>query len=300
MKGAYSSQKALDTRPGLVFSYPRPDTSGLSTWSPGWSPRRLRGFRGDALARANRVSGRRAVMTRFAIGLAIGLSLCSASTARAQDYRGRLQGSVTDESKSRAAGGHDHADQRCDRGRRRARHRRRWQIPVRLRRSRHVHDHRRARRIQEAGTEERPRAAARRRHGRSDVVSRRHRRDGHGRSAARQGAVQYEQLRHHAGAAAHRSTADHRPQSVQPGQPGSHDHARRSATRTVRTITPTPTTTTQAAAPGARTTCCSTACRSGPATRRPTRRPWTRSRKSRSPRTAWTRRTATASAASSA
>ena len=33
-------------------------------------------------------------------------------------------------------------------------------------------DHRRARRIQEAGTEERPRAAARRRHGGSDVVSR--------------------------------------------------------------------------------------------------------------------------------
>ena len=43
-------------------------------------------------------------MTRFAIGLAIGLSLCSASTARAQDYRGRLQGSVTDESKSALPG----------------------------------------------------------------------------------------------------------------------------------------------------------------------------------------------------
>ena len=43
-------------------------------------------------------------MTRFAIGLAIGLSLCSASTAGAQDYRGRLQGSVTDESKSALPG----------------------------------------------------------------------------------------------------------------------------------------------------------------------------------------------------
>jgi hypothetical protein len=32
------------------------------------------------------------------------LSLCSASTARAQDYRGRLQGSVTDESKSALPG----------------------------------------------------------------------------------------------------------------------------------------------------------------------------------------------------
>ena len=78
------------------------------------------------------------------------------------------------------------------------------------------------------------------------------------------------------------------------------DHARRSATRTGRTTTPTPTTTTPAAARGAPMTCCSTACRSAPATRRPTRRRWTRSRKSPSRRTAWTRRTATASAASSA
>ena len=43
-------------------------------------------------------------MTRFAIGLAIVVSLCSASTARAQDYRGRLQGNVTDESKSALPG----------------------------------------------------------------------------------------------------------------------------------------------------------------------------------------------------
>ena len=124
----------------------------------------------------------------------------------------------------RAAGGHDHAHQRCDGSGRRARHRRRWQIPVRLRRSGHLHDHRRARRIQEAGTEERPRAAARRRHGGSDVVSRGDRRDSHGRSPAGQGAVQYQQLRHHAGAAAHRSSADRRAESVQPGQPGPHDH----------------------------------------------------------------------------
>jgi len=43
-------------------------------------------------------------MTRFAIGLAIGLTLSSASAAGAQDYRGRLQGSVTDESKSALPG----------------------------------------------------------------------------------------------------------------------------------------------------------------------------------------------------
>ena len=75
---------------------------------------------------------------------------------------------------------------------------------------------------------------------------------------------------------------------------------RRTPTRTGRITMPTPTTTTPAAARAAATTCCSTACRSSRATRPHTRQPWTRSKRSRCRRPASTRRTGTRSAASSA
>ena len=124
----------------------------------------------------------------------------------------------------RAARRDRHAAQRRHRRAVDAGHRRRGPLHLRLRRARHLHDRGRAARLQDGRAAERPRAAARRRDGRPGARVGGDRGDGHGRRRAVVGAVQHEQLRADARAAADRPGADRRPQSLQPGVARPDDH----------------------------------------------------------------------------
>ena len=230
----------------------------------------------------------------------MGRSCWLAAPAMAQDYRARVQGQITDESRGALPGVTVTLLNEATGVVVRSRHRRRRALPVRLRRSGQLQRHRGAAGLPRGRAEGGARAAARRRHRRSADGAGDGRRDHHGAGIVAAGAVQFEQL----GPDARTRSSSTRCRLADATRTTWRTSIRRSSTRpgrrrrrTGRTTTPTPTTTTPAAAPAAPTPSCSTASRSARATRRPTRRRWTRSRKSPSPRAASTPRTATASAA---
>ena len=129
-------------------------------------------------------------MKRLTTCMAVVASLVGASWAGAQDYRGRVQGSVADESQRRAPGRHGHADQRRDRRGGGAADRRRRPLHLRLRGSGGLLDDRGAERLQESRAAQHPRPAAGRPHGGVQAVARRRRGDRRRRGAAGLGAVQ--------------------------------------------------------------------------------------------------------------
>ena len=205
----------------------------------------------------------------------------------------------------RAAWRHGDAAQR--------RHRRRRPIVSPTREGRYLFDfvdpgqlqcHRRAAGLPDDRAEERARAAARRRHGRSvDGTGDGRREPSRCRRSSPLGAVQLEQLRPDARAPARRPSANQRPQSLQPGEPRSVDRQHAGHDGSGEPAVP-PRLCERLRRRRRHPPRQRRAARRRPARRqlqdRPTRRRWTRSRKSPFRRTASTPKTATASAASSA
>ena len=177
-----------------------------------------------------------------------------AAPAMAQDYRGRVQGRSRTRAQRRAARRHRHAARTTATGVSSIGvHRRRRALPVRLRRSGQLHRDRRELQGFQIGRADRMCACRSAATSPVDLqlgvatVAETHHRAG----SSPAGAVQLEQLGSHARAPAGRPGADQRaaiPYSL--AQPRSVDRQRdaRQPTRTVPTITPTPTTTTPAAA----------------------------------------------------
>ena len=140
--------------------------------------------------------------------------MLAASPAAAQDYRARVQGTVSDTSQAVLPGAtvtltNDATGVAVDRGQRRQR-----PLPLRLRRPGRLHGDRRARWLQDGGARRRPRAATRRPDRRPPLDSALTERPSRWRRRG-DGAVQHRAPAADRGAAAARSDADPRPQPVQ-------------------------------------------------------------------------------------